>query len=539
MSCTPCVARRKSSVDSVLLGRFLAGECDDRERAQVEMALTTHPELQLLADLVRDVLCEAPPIETTSPQTTLAPQVTPTVLPFTPRKRRPFAWQRLGTLAAAACLLLVIGAGMFPLTDGLGGSASESPLLALGDGSASRQPLAMMVAGSPETRGGLPGELSLPLAEVGPPSMDAPLGGTAVASTVSSNQLPLVQPRPLPPNAARQVYQLTQQGSHYQREGQVDQAAHALELAHRLCEKRVGPQHPQTRMVAMNLAHMYGDALNQPTKNALEYPAVRSKPVPAPGLKANPPLATPDKMAPEGLAEGGPHRIALRSRLERRKAIEIQQRVVPVLSMGLRHSKQTDDRVTLIGALSELGPSAHSSVGILTARLQDSTEPREQVAIVEALRRIGPDARQALPVLNHLATQESMVMPTLPRQAQELIAHLHSPAGRVGVHDAVGLFSVAAVRDAVEHFQQSASKREVFVEVARPGPFPVAKARLKHLGTQALVVVIRRNSVEIQPSATLKTDKPLPLEAIRNAMQEHLRNEDPDAALREAYRLSE
>jgi hypothetical protein len=292
-------------------------------------------------------------------------------------------------------------------------------------------------------------------------------------------------------------------------------------------------------MVALNLAHMYGDALNQLTKNALEYPGVRSKPMPAHGLRVNPPSTLPDQPVPEVSAEGGPHRIALRSRLERKKAIEIQHRVVPVLCMGLRYCKRTDERVTLIGALSELGPAAHSSVGILTTRLQESTDAIEQLAIVEALRRIGPDARQALPVLNHLATQESMLMPTLPRQAQELIAHLHSPAGRVGVHDPVGLFSVAAMRDAVEHFQRNAGKREIFVEVARPGPYPVAKARLKNLGAQALVIVIRRNSVEIQPAATLKTDTPLALEAIRNAMQEHLRNEDPDAALREAYRLSE
>ncbi|MFQ3594454.1 MAG: hypothetical protein SNJ82_14860, partial [Gemmataceae bacterium] len=131
-------------VDSALLGRFLAGECEDAERAHVEETMATHPELQQLADLVRDVLCAAPPIEESSPRVVPAPEPTANIVAFAPRQRRSFAWQRLGTLVAAACLFLVIGVGVGPLSGALGGGNRSSTGLALANGSASREAVPML-----------------------------------------------------------------------------------------------------------------------------------------------------------------------------------------------------------------------------------------------------------------------------------------------------------------------------------------------------------------------------------------------------------
>jgi hypothetical protein len=456
-------------------------------------------------------------------------------------------------LVAAACLFLVLGVGALPLTGNLGTAGPETPMLALNDGSASRDVLPLLArAGeraAPPVGVFAPGN---PTADLLPGALEFAPSETAGAKSAPTELVVQVPKRPTTPDTARRAYTLMHQGNQYHREGQVDQAARALELAYDLCQNRVGPQHPQTRLMAMNLAHMYGDALHDPVRNNPERGPAYSKTVgPRP---ERPPVRDPSAapasppVAPgSGLMSGNnttdrdkdQNRVALRTRLDRKKAIEIQQRVVPVLSMGLKQAQLVEDRVTLIGALSELGPSAAPSVGILSHRLHHSTEPREQLALMEALRRVGPDARVALPILNEIAVRETLETPQLPQQARELIGHLNSPAGRVGVHDSLGLFSLAAVREAVDQFQQRANKRELFVEVPRHATAPLVKLRLKNLGPQSILVVMRRQTVEIYPSATLKTETPLPLDAIKRAIQEHLKKDDPDAALREVYRLAE
>jgi len=555
-------------VDSALLGKYLAGECDSAERAYVEQALQTHPELRLLAELVRDVLGEAPSVEIapapTSPvevaPTAVAPtEVAParlsspkpipaselmaTVFPLRPRQRASFAWQRLGTLMAAACLLLVIGATMGPLSESLGDSPGTASRLALGGAMASRSPMPALAWNAPGAAAPIlemaadraePGPIlrHLPAAEPSPKSLES-------QQSVESQSLAALPQRALTPNTARRAYSLLHQGYQFQRAGQVDKAAHALELAHDLCANRFGSQHPQTQVVALNLAQMYGNALNRG-----EFQGV----VRSPSLgKAGPrELATPHqppsaKNHPELLNQVAADSGELRSRLERKKTTEVQQRVVPVLATGLRNAQTLEQRLSLIQALSELGPVAFSAVGILAERLSQSSESSEKQAILTALRRIGPSARLAVPILNQLAQPYSDNSPEVRQQAQQLLAHLSSPAGRVGVQDSLGLFSTAAVREALAQFQSRADRRELFVEVPRPGPFAasVGKWRLKQLGAQAIVVVIWRHTVEIHPSASLQQEPPLPLQEVKQAIEQHLKNDNPDAALREVYRLAE
>ncbi|MBI1913139.1 MAG: HEAT repeat domain-containing protein [Planctomycetes bacterium] len=101
-------------VDSALMGRYLAGEATTEERSRVEASFDQHPDLRILADLVRDVLGECQPVPSQTSVQQAEPEVThPRLLPFTkqPKVRHPFLvrLRRNGALAAAACLLLALG----------------------------------------------------------------------------------------------------------------------------------------------------------------------------------------------------------------------------------------------------------------------------------------------------------------------------------------------------------------------------------------------------------------------------------------------
>src|SRR5262245_48697254 len=69
--------RTWGDIDNTALGRYLADESPTSERAAVESALETLPELKLLTDLVRDVLADSSPAEP------VVPVAVPT-LPFRP-----------------------------------------------------------------------------------------------------------------------------------------------------------------------------------------------------------------------------------------------------------------------------------------------------------------------------------------------------------------------------------------------------------------------------------------------------------------------
>src|SRR5262245_12367746 len=60
--------QRWGTLDDVLLGRYLAGELDPTEKAQIEAEFKDHPELLKLTEIVRDVLCDtnassSPPVQ--------------------------------------------------------------------------------------------------------------------------------------------------------------------------------------------------------------------------------------------------------------------------------------------------------------------------------------------------------------------------------------------------------------------------------------------------------------------------------------------
>src|SRR5438876_28239 len=101
-------------VDSALMGRYLAGEATAEERSRVEASFDHHPDLRVLADLVRDVLGESQSVPFRTSVQYPEPKSTPSrLLSFTkqPKVRHPFLvrLRRNGALVAAACLLLALG----------------------------------------------------------------------------------------------------------------------------------------------------------------------------------------------------------------------------------------------------------------------------------------------------------------------------------------------------------------------------------------------------------------------------------------------
>src|SRR6185437_14475504 len=99
--------RAWGDLDSVVLGRYLAGEVDGDERRQVEAALDELPELRRLTDLVRDVLGDGDPALARDEDP--APPVCvplPARRPARPSGQR---WRQRAALVAAACLLLALG----------------------------------------------------------------------------------------------------------------------------------------------------------------------------------------------------------------------------------------------------------------------------------------------------------------------------------------------------------------------------------------------------------------------------------------------
>jgi hypothetical protein len=528
------------SIDAPTLGRYLAGECDAAEQTRIEQAIQTHPELQFLTELVRDVLADTPAMvpepQTVSPGSTPAAEPAPEILAFAPRKRRPMAWQRVGTLVAAACLCVVLGAGMMPLKGQLGTPPGSPVSVEFGSASRSAPMLAMAPVGDAP-----PVSVEFGSASRSAPVGDAPPVAKAPVMTTSAPQLGpptaagkmRAMRRPGMPEAARRAYHLTQQGLQMHREGRVDQAARSLEQAHEICQNLVGPNHPQTRDVALNLANVYGEAFLRPM------PLMREGSTPGTLKVGSVPVDPPTPADSAGIAAADAPRDtvtpvqSLRARLDRKKYTEVQQRVVPMLAMGLKNARTAEQRQSLIHALSQLGPASGTAVGVLADCLDRTEDEREQAALVAALARMGPEARFALPTLNRFANgHDGPQWTTTSQQARSLVGQLHGPAGRVGVSDHAGLFSVGAVREAVAHFQANAGRLEIFVEAPRPGLPTLASARLQRMGPQAIVVLLRRDRAECFPSDRLTIVPADSLPKLAATLTGHLQAGEADEALR-------
>jgi hypothetical protein len=131
-------------IDSITLGRYLAGETTEEERRDVEAALARYPALHEVTNLVGAVLKDASISEVTSPvvqQAETTKQLPIILEPSSSRRTSllahkrakafllPTFWKRL-ELVAAACVLVTIGAILFAAKlryDNLASDAVEKP----------------------------------------------------------------------------------------------------------------------------------------------------------------------------------------------------------------------------------------------------------------------------------------------------------------------------------------------------------------------------------------------------------------------------
>jgi hypothetical protein len=266
--------------------------------------------------------------------------------------------------------------------------------------------------------------------------------------------------------------------------------------------------------------------------------------------------------------------LALREEITNRSAQEVQTAVVPLLTEALKTATNSRERLELVRAIAALGPAASNAVGVLTERLENSDDPNEVCAVLRALNELGPAAREAVPTLvamcrecgEHPAgkallgadrTDKASGAPccrnrrlTLSegRLAEQAVAALNSPAGRSGIDDQAGCFSVRVLNQSTQTIRNAARKTGVEVlfstacsadAVRRESKKEDGKAnRLRAMGKRAIHIVFDRQGtvVEVHVSDALRRAGVTP-DKIRHCLIERLRQQQFDKALDESVKF--
>ncbi len=512
-ACRESQQRAYGDVDPATLGRYLAGESAEAERAAVEAALHDHPDLRLLTDLVKDVLGSLEPVEVPAPGHVPETAEAPSILPFPKqavRKPRQAFWRRGGPILAAAGLLIAVGVGLPAALGALpvGGRDGRDPL-ALADrrGVAGRGGAGLLALGQDKGIADRmlsapvpPPELDLPELDHGPPA-----GAVASAGTA--------------PPALREARTYFHAGERARAQGDWARASAFHHKAAKACEAGRVPQHsPDAVNAVLSRAEVLQLAIN--SANGAK--------------KDDPQLAT------------------LRERIAGAASDPIPD-VVPTLAGALRYSRDCANRRGLATALGKIGPAAAPALPVMIACLIRSEDAGERRALLEAIQKIGPAARPALPALRALAgeapaepelakgaptpappppggyqARKAMMPRPLPAAerglAKVLVAALSGTDGRVGIKDTAGRCSVKAARDGTEALRSLASQDgvEVLVEILPPGGRhndPAAEWKLVQMGERGAVVILdpSANTARVYLSATLRAEK-FPAEATAKAI---------------------
>jgi hypothetical protein len=542
--------RTWGGIDNATLGRYLADEASGDERRQVEAALEELPQLRELTDLVRDVLQDFEPVPADLPEVEAGPVVLP--LRKLPARRRLVAFvRRRAPLVAAACLVLTLGVAM--PRPGAPLAAPGSPVQ-LGRGTASRT---LVLLSGQES-------------------------GAAAQPAVRSEQQSEVR-------AGAERYW---KGLSYQQRGDLARAEPELSQALAICNRTLGPDDPATVQTRRQLADVYQVALNTaPPPNPYLY-AAPSNPYaaelnPVVPARHSSPLSGDD----HALSETPPHEkaaraglsrvrdekalrvtaVALRDRITRGDARELQASVVTVLAQALAQAKSSGERESLARALGELGPAAAEAVPVLTKCLRKAHDAGERQALLLALGEMGPAARSAVPVL--LASLESpcpearrsaaralvqlgpsargVVVKRLAskkvaghgpeeRLVREVLHRLSGREGRIGVNDEGRCFSVRALRESTREINSLARARNVEVLVETVPRLEAADclgrvtSRCWELGKEGVYVLLDREgpAVRVYVTQALR-QQGLSAEKLREQLTARLRARDFDRALLE------
>jgi hypothetical protein len=527
------------------------------------------PELRKLVALVGDVLNEFEPAATPAP---VVPE--PAVLPFKAQTRRSFSRRRQwSALAAAACLLLTLGlAAYLPFSPSDASRRAEGPVAPPAPettfAKADSLPAPVHLRGGPSP--GVPGEIPGPDRE-----LEWKVASADREVVNLEKQGEVQKARKLAEETAATV---NEAALRLQKDGYLARAEPLLANTHELCQKTLGPDHPETRRTGTNHAMTYQAAVTAPAQDGKPAEAAGATGVilPPPTGGARPQIPWPGetvfaaKVAPgvrvvadltSPKAEQAKEAAALRDRLDRRDPRQLKTQVVPVLTEALKKASSPQERETLARTLGHLGPAARDAVPVLTEYLQKSSEPREQEAILTALGQMGPAAREAAPALveslynnNAAARQcaaEALVrmgpaargaLPALNKRAeskdqvaQDVVRRLEGHEGRIGVCDDCDCFSVHALGSTLRqiHTLAETSGVEVLVETA-PTLAAEKKAdeRAKEVGVRGVYLLMARDNPAVQVSVSPALQQEgLTAERVRAAVEPRLKEHNFDKAL--------
>ncbi len=393
--------RTWGDIDNTTLGRYLSDEASNSERAEIESALQTLPELKLLTDLVRDVLADSGPAEPATPITVAVPAAASLPAPSLPFHRpAPFVqkspWglsrQRVAVLAAA-CLFLALGIGMFQ-------SESSTPT---SPPNVSRRGDAMAQAGSNSPLrvvGGQPDEdrdVKLAFARVGELQRQIEDNKTKddseIALAAANTYFQVAQNAQLENDRryARKVAEgWNQVGLLYHKKGDIDRAELALTKATEINRNTLGRDDEETRQTCYRLANVYQDAVAY--QGNLDPYQTRSTTAPS-GII----FAVASYKAVNSREESLARFQDRVSRPETRK--QIQKTVVPVLVQALEDARDPRKRAEVANALANFGPLAQDAMPVVVKFLKQAREPHELAALVRALNQMGPPTDGSVPVL--------------------------------------------------------------------------------------------------------------------------------------------
>jgi tetratricopeptide (TPR) repeat protein len=378
--------RTWGDIDNTTLGRYLADEATSSEKAQVESALETLPELRLLTDLVRGVLAESGPAEPVAPVTVQAPaagpppETAPRSIPFVQKSRWAFSRRRAAALVAA-CLAVAVGTWAF--WPGSSDKKSFIDLTALANVLAREQEhaAALQLAASDRAKeeaaartvvarlDALQKKIENYQAEG---DRETALAAARDYSALAANSEIENDLRFAPKVAAG----WNQVGLLYREEGDIDQAERALAKANEINRKTLGENHKATRQTCFYLAAVYQDAVASRTHPGAAMMMHTAPPNPEPAMK-DLSFDKSNHLRAESLAR-------FRARMpEMRK--HVQESVLPILTKALEDAQTAPERARLAIALGNLGELALDAEPVVVSRLERAKDPSECDALVDAL----------------------------------------------------------------------------------------------------------------------------------------------------------
>ena len=509
-ACKEAQKQTWGDLDSSTLGRYLAGEVADDELGVIERELADHPELRQLTDIIRDVLGDLAPVAEPSPG--------PTVLSFEKahksRRVLPFL-RRHAALAAAACLLVVLGAvvpagGLLPSRGGvLVATSEEVHFLDNGVATASSPTIPFNALGMPAPAGLA---AYAPNPEPSRPEMKvhAPFAGGIAAKDAARGDLGHVKLMMTSRGAAAHL----RRGRDEARDGRVVDAERSLSKSYAHCQEHLGAKHPITTQAAQELANLYAFALNDDYARAPGVPDLVFK-------------TSPDPVSDKKTGEAA----ALGERIAGQTLPQIQATVVPALVRALETAPTAAERQTMVSALGHLGPAAGPALPALRSSLDNATAAERQT-ILHTMGRIGP---ASVPILDQLANADRPGTNDLrnsPNNRANLsdddrtlirgtLRELRCPESHAGIADEAACLSFREIRAASVRIHRLAKAKQpgILVLIQTKAACRPGDAACPHrLGKRGVLVVLDlAGNVEVKVSPAL-TNAGFSAAAVREAM---------------------